>query len=73
MRSTLKPITDSTSMTNSMRPCRAVTRAPDFPVGVGRMPHGGSYSTLVVHVQAGSPPPLRQAVVGIAAPPVARV
>ncbi|HEX7684368.1 MAG TPA: hypothetical protein VF446_12690 [Trinickia sp.] len=60
-------------MTNSMRPCSAAFRAPDFSVGAGRMPHGCSYSTVVVHVQAGSPPPSRQAVVGIAAPPVARV
>ncbi|MGN6319274.1 hypothetical protein [Trinickia sp.] len=46
---------------------------PDVPVGVGCAPHRESHRAIVVHVQAGSPPPPRLvAVVGIAAPPAAR-
>ncbi|WP_181885452.1 hypothetical protein [Trinickia dinghuensis] len=55
-------------MTNSMRPRGSVTGISDANVGAGRI----VVSTVVVLVHAGSPPPPRQAVVGIAAPPVAR-
>ncbi|MGN6668515.1 MAG: hypothetical protein ACTHKH_16310 [Trinickia sp.] len=56
-------------MTHSMHPRGFVTGTSDFIVGAGRM----AFSTVVVLVHAGSPPPPRQAVVGIAAPPVARL
>ncbi|WP_206950628.1 hypothetical protein [Trinickia acidisoli] len=55
-------------MTNSMRTYGSVTGTSDVSVGgAGRISH----SMVVVLVQAGSPPPPRQAVVGIAAPPMA--
>jgi len=50
-----------------MRPHGFVTGISDANVGAGRI----SPSTVLL-VQPGSRPPPRQAVVGIAAPPVAR-
>lgn len=60
--------TDSISMTHCMRPRGLVSRSSGFNAGAGRI----AFANVVVHVHAGSPPPPRQVVVGIAAPPMAR-
>ncbi|MGN6085398.1 hypothetical protein [Trinickia sp.] len=56
-------------MTHSMRPHGIVASPSGSNVGAGRI----AYSSALVPVHAGSPPPPRQVVVGMAAPPVARV
>jgi hypothetical protein len=57
-------------MTHSIRARRLATATSDSKVGVGRVLP--SIPITHLQVQAGSPPPLSRAVVGIAAPPVAR-
>ena len=55
-------------MTHSTRPYGIVTRSSGSNAAAGRI----AYSIVAVLVHAGSPPPPRQVVVGIAAPPMAR-